>query len=265
MRALPFVLPVLLCAACAAPPGPIDGWSIERRAGAAPSLISTSVINGATPAASAPLASVPIRRLARERWQVALAADSSLATEWRAGAGLFDAELARALDWLAHLGRHESRGLELRVTLVDQHGARRHVARHPAAEVLVVDLLVPVPRAPRSRSAVLEAALATGLHEAAHALRPHGPDGEREADELRASLVAACYRIEGMQRTDRLRLPAAATVAAGDFTHTHSARAAHAANELLRQALGRDVLDGADHQGRARLQAQCRQRLGWGG
>lgn len=259
--ALPAAI-ALLCVACAAPPGPgPDGWSIERRTGAAPSLVSTSVVNGATPPASTPLASVPIRSLARGRWRVALGAEAALATHWTAGAALLDPELERALEWLARLGRHEARGLELRLTLVGRQGARRHVARHPATDVLVVDLLVPVPHAPRSRSAVLEDALATGLHEAAHALRRDGAAGERHADELRASLVAACFRIDGLQRTDRMHLPHPLQVPPGDFTRVHSARAAHEANAVLRAALGTDALDGADLEGRARLQARCRQQL----
>lgn len=259
------VLPALLalsCLACAVPPGPpADGWSIERRMGAAPVLISTSDINGATAPARSPLAREPVRSAERGRWRVALAAEPAIAGQWQAGAALLDAELGRALDWLARLGRDEPRTLELRLTLVGERGARRHVARHPARDGLVVDLLVPVPERPGSRGAVLEAALATGLHEVSHALRGQGPDAERNADELRASLVAACYRIEGLQRGDRLRLGAAKPVTAGDFTRNHSLDAAHAANAGLRQALGAEVLDAADLAGRARLQAHCRRQL----
>lgn len=261
MRAALPALIALSCIACAAPPGPAaDGWSIERRLGAAPALISTSEINRATPPARAALASEPVRSLARGRWRVSLAAEPALAPHWKAGAALLDPELERALDWLARLGDREPRALELRLTLVGEHGARRHVVRHPAGQALVVDLLVPVPDAVRSRSAALDAALATGLHEVSHALRGQGPSGERHADELRASLVAACFRIEGLQRGDRLRFPAQPAPQA-DFIHAHSAQAAHQANDALRDALGADVLEGSDLAGRARLQARCRQRL----
>jgi hypothetical protein len=260
--ALPALI-ALLCVACAAPPGPVaaDGWSIERKPGAVPALVSTSTVHSSMPLLSTPLASVPIRSMSRGRWQVSLAAEDDIAAHWKTGAPLLDANLARALAWLERLGRDEARGLEVRLTLVGQQGARRHVARHRADKVLVVDLLVPAADAVRSRSAVLESALATGLHEVSHALRADGPAGERHADELRASLVAACFRIEGLQRGDRLRLPGDAPLPAGDFTRIHSARASQQANALLRAVLGSEVLDGSDLDGRARLQAHCRQQL----
>lgn len=262
MRAALPVLIATLCAACAAPPGPApDGWSIERRLGAAPMLISTSEVNGAMPVAREPLARETVRTLASGRWRVTLAAEPVLAAQWKAGAALLDPDLQRALDWMSRLARDEPRPLELRLTLVGQRGARRHVARHPAAASLVVDLLVPVPDRPRSRSAVLDDALATGLHEVSHALRGSGAAGERHADEARASLVAACFRIDGLQRADRLRFPTGPAPAPGEFTRAHSARASQQANATLRGVLGSEVLDGTDRAGRARLQAHCRRAL----
>jgi hypothetical protein len=262
---MPRVVPAclaLLLVACAAPPRfDRDGWSIERRFGAAPALVSTSEVNAGSTPAAIPLDGVPVRARSRGQRRVAISAEPALAARWTAGAALLDPHLDHALDWLERLGAGEDRAIELRLTLVADSGARRHVARHPATETLVVDLLVPVPAAPPSRSASLETALATGLHEASHALRPAGPGEPRNADEVRASLVAACFRIEALQPGDRLTF-ADASPPHRDFTRSGSAGAAREANQLLRQALGGNALAGSDGPGKARLAALCRQRLG---
>lgn len=261
MCRVPAACLVLLLAACAAPPRfERDGWSIERRFGAAPALVSTSEVNAGTTPAATPLAGVPVRATSRGNRRVAIAVEPALADQWTTGRALLDPHLDHALAWLERLGADEARAIELRLTLVADSGARRHVARHPAQETLVVDLLVPVPANPPSRSAALEAALATGLHEASHALRPVSRGGARDADELRASMVAACFRIEALQPGDRLTFARAAP-AQRDFTRAGSDASSRDANRLLQQALGSDALAGSDRPGRERLAALCRQRL----
>lgn len=252
----------LLLAACAGSPAFVeDGWGVQRRFdGQAPSLLSISEINAGTPPAVGGLVAVPVRSRQRGRYRVALAAERGIAAAWTPGAALFDPELDRALDWLARLGAAEPRAVELRLTLVPDHGARRHRAAHAAGDTLVVDLLVPVASAPRSRGAAVEAALATGLHEAAHALRGPG-GGDRDDDEYRSALVAACFRIDGLQRGDRLALAAPDAAGERDFTRAHSASAGLRVRRELAAALGREALDGGDRAGIATLRADCARRL----
>ena len=268
MRARPALLALILaCAGCSAPAAfTEDGWGVQRRDGRTPVLLSISEINAGTPPASGEIASVPVRSRTRGRHHVTIHADTALAAQWTRGAALFDAELERALDWLARMGADEPRAVELRLTLMPATGARQLERRHPAGQTLVVDLLVPVPDNPRSRGAVLEGALATGLHEASHVLRPAraGSDDrdDRDDDEYRASLVAACYRIGGMQPGDALDL--AATPAAAprrEFTRAHSRDAALKLKRDLAERLGATRLLGRDQAGRSRLQGFCGARM----
>lgn len=263
MRARPALLALILaCAGCSAPAAfTEDGWGVQRRDGRTPVLLSISEINAGTPPASGEVASTPVRARARGRHRIEILADNSIAAQWTGGAALFDGELDRALDWLARLGAAEPRAVELRLTLMPATGARQLERRHPAGETLVVDLLVPVPDNPRSRGAVLEGALATGLHEASHVLRPTS-DRTRDDDEYRASLVAACYRIGGMQPGDALDL--AATPAAAlrrEFTRAHSRDATLKVKRDLAERLGAARLLGRDQAGRSRLQGFCGARM----
>ena len=253
---------------CVAPAAFVeDGWGVQRRFdGRAPVLLSISEINAGTAPAVGEIATMPVRSRARGRHRVRLLADASIAAQWTGGAALFDAELDHALDWLAKLGADEPRAVELRLTLMPAQGARRLERRHPADAALVVDLLVPVPDRPRSRGAVLENALATGLHEASHVLRP-AQARDRGDDEYRASLVAACFRIDGLQAGDQLDLSAGNAAAprresAGEFTRAHSREAALEVKRDLAASLGSPRLQGRDPAGRARLQGFCGKRLG---
>lgn len=264
MRALPLlVLPCLLIlGACSGPSSfTEDGWSIERRFDrGTPALLSTSEINAGTPAALGEIQAKPVRSRARGRARILIEAEAGIAGEWTPGATLFDPALDRALDWLARLGAAEARGIELRLLLMPPQGARQRKRLHPADKALVVDLLAPVPSRPSSRSAALEAALATGLHEAAHALRPASAI-DRHDDEYRASLVAACFRIEGAQRGDRIALAQRTLGPQRDFTRAHSVSAAQAVNRDLAAAVGSTSLQGADRPGIERALAACTQRL----
>lgn len=264
MRKLPAALLVatLSIAACAAPPRPAgDGWGIERRFdGRTPALLSLSQINAGTHPVQGAIVRVPVRVRERGRHRIAISAEGAVSKAWIPGAALFDPQLDRALLGLAELGASEARGVELRLTLVPATGARQQRALHAADRTLVIDLLVPVPAAPRSRSAELDAALATGLHEAAHALRPaHAKD--RHDDEYRASLVASCFRIDSAQRGDVIAFKPRKEAAVKDFTLAHSERAAQAVQRDLAGAHGKAMLDGGDRDGIASLQAFCRQRL----
>jgi hypothetical protein len=191
---------------------------------------------------------------------VVLRAEQGIAATWTPGAALFDAELDRALDWLALLGAGEPRGVELRLTLMPDRGARAHRQSHPAGETLVVDLLAPVSAKPRSRSAAIESALATGLHEAAHALRPPQLT-DRMDDEYRSSLVAACFRIAGLQRGDRIDLARTGEAREREFVRAHSANAGLRVQRDLAAALGRTALGGDDNAGIGKLRTFCAQRL----
>lgn len=264
MRALPF--PVLTCllilAACSGPTSfTEDGWSIERRSdGGSPALLSTSEINAGTPAALGVIEAKPVRTRVRGRARIVIEADAGIAPEWTPGAALFDPQLDRALEWLARLGAAEARGIELRLLLMPPQGARQRKRLHPADKALVIDLLAPVPSRPPSRSAALEAALATGLHEAAHALRTSSAL-DRHDDEYRASLVAACFRIEGAQRGDRIGLAQRAPGPQRDFTRAHSVSAAQQVNRDLAVAVGSTSLQGGDRPGIDRALAACTRRL----
>lgn len=255
-------LAALLCAACAGPAHvDADGWSIERRfEGRTPALRSVSTINAGTPRVTGAIVRVPVRTRERGRQRITISADSSVAATWTRGALLFDPQIDRALDQLADLGVGEPRGIELRVTLMPATGARRQDSLHPASKTLVIDLLVAVPQAPRSRSAELDAALATGLHEVAHALRARD-SRDRYDDEYRASLIAACFRIEGAQRGDRIAFSTGRSTSHPDFTRAHSAAAAQHVQRDLAAAAGKATLDGGDRDGIARLRAFCAQRL----
>lgn len=256
------VISTLLCVSCAAPVRmDTDGWSVERRMqGRAPALLSTSAINAGSAPIKDPITRVAVRTRERGRLRIAVSADSSLSKTWTPGAALFDPQLDLALDRLAALGASEPRQIELRLTLMSERGARRQEALHAATDALVVDLLIPVPEQPRSRGAVLDGVLATGLHEVAHALRPTTAR-DRADDEYRASLVAACFRIDSAQRGDAISFKPRQEAASKDFTLAHSAKEAQAVQRDLAGELGKDTLDGSDRDGIAVLQAFCRQRM----
>lgn len=264
MRALPSLLIpcALFLGACSGPTSfTEDGWSIERRFDrGAPALLSTSEINAGTPAALGEIQAKPVRSRVRGRARILIEAEAGIAGEWIPGATLFDPQLDRALEWLARLGAAEARDVELRLLLMPQQGARQRRRLHPADKALVVDLLAPVPSRPPSRSAALEAALATGLHEAAHALRPASAL-DRHDDEYRASMVAACFRIEGAQRGDRIALAQRTIAPQRDFTRAHSASAAQRVNRDLSAAVGSTSLHGGDRPGIERALAACTRRL----
>lgn len=265
MRARLCLLSALLaCAGCAAPAAFVeDGWGVQRRFdGRTPVLLSISEINAGTAPAAGAVAATPVRSRERGRHRIVLHADAAIAAQWTRGAALLDPELDRALDWLAALGEDEPRAVELRLTLMPAQGARQVQRRHPADDRLVIDLLVPVADNPPSRGAALEGALATGLHEASHVLRPASAH-DRGEDEYHASLVAACFRIAGLQAGDRLDLSAADPAAPRrEFTRAHSREAALAVKRDLAASLGSPRLQGRDRAGLSRLQGFCATRMG---
>lgn len=239
-----------------------DGWGVQRRlAGRTPALLSISEVNAGTPPATGTLAAHAVRSRTRGRLGIAIAADSGIAPRWTPGAALFDPPLERALDWLARLSPTDTRRIELRLTLVPETGARRQERLHAADQAVVIDLLVPVADHPSSRSAALEAALATGLHEAAHALRP-AIARDRDDDEYRAHLVAACFRIDSAQPDDQLSFATTpGSTEDREFTRVRSNAAAQAVKRDLGARLGATTLHGRDHAGIARLLAHCTTRL----
>ena len=307
---------LLLCAACAtqAPRG--DHWGVRRIAGAEPALVSLSEVNPGRTAATQPLQPVLLRVVTRgadalangavgERDVAESAAgaravglpavgqpavmaravavhtgsvhvDAPLAEAWLPFADRIEPELQRALDWLAAAGADAERDVQLQVTLVDEDHHRREARRHPAADAVWIDLLVPAARQPASRSATVARALAIALHEAVHALR--GDDTTRAADEYRASLVESCYLLDvaragdvidldGVESGDQAAVDPDTDDAgtddknAGDFTARHSREAAARVLSDLRRAAGSARIGPADIDALRRVRAFCRQRL----
>lgn len=207
---------------------------------------------------------------------VSVHVDAPLAEAWLPFADRIEPELQRALDWLAAAGADAERDVQLQVTLVDEDHHRREARRHPAADAVWIDLLVPAARQPASRSATVARALAIALHEAVHALR--GDDTTRAADEYRASLVESCYLLDvaragdvidldgvesGDQAADDPDTDDAGTDEpnAGDFTARHSREAAARVLSDLRRAAGSARIGPADIDALRRVRAFCRQRL----
>lgn len=125
---------ILSTAGCVAPAAFVeDGSGVQRRDGRAPTVLSISEINAGTmPATDDAIATTPVRSRQRGRHRIEVLAERGIAARWTDGAVLFDAELERALDWLARLGAAEPRAVELRLTLMPPRGARRVERRHAA-------------------------------------------------------------------------------------------------------------------------------------
>lgn len=262
-RALPCLLPALLVVATASarqPAATVDTWSTQRLSlRGQPHLLSHSQVNPARPAATGLPAMQPLlaRELAGHRLEVQVA--STLGSDWSTALPVLQPEADRALRWLARLSPDDRRPRRLAMHLVDRGQRYELQHAHPAAHAVQLTYLMPVDAAPPSRSIALAQGLALGLHEASHALRPQAAR-DRGDDEYRASLLAACYLIDGLQPGDRMRLQAP-PAGRGDFTVRHSEGARSRAIADLVQVAGGDRLDGADLARKATLLGHCQRRL----
>ena len=133
--------------------------------------------------------------------------------------------------------------------------ARTHPAGPP-----VIDLVVAVDAGTSSQSAAVGRALATALHETAHALANasgrHADD--RFADEHAAALVEACYLFDTARPGDVMALPPTAQHPATDnYAITQSRAAAGAVVRELRTAARTGTLRVDDRASLARVFARC--------
>lgn len=198
------LLLVSLATGCASMGGHADWWSVRTvGSGRAAAVHSTSHVNHGKPPADVEVQPRLLREEKRGNVSVALQYDAVIADAWSGSAWKVHRELDKALDWLERLAG--PRGARLVLTLVDDAQAR-DVARVHAGEPLVVDLVVAVGADTDSQSAVVGRALATALHEAAHALSAQGGPADRFADEHAAALVEACYLVDTLRPGDALSL-----------------------------------------------------------
>ena len=165
--------------------------------------------------------------------------------------------LDKALDWLQRLaGPH---GARVVLTLVDDTQAL-DVERTHAGPPPVVDLVVAVDAGTPSQSAAVGRALATALHEAAHALAaaPAVRRADRFAAEHAAALVEACYLADTMRPGDTLALRVAARHPPTDnYAIAQSSAAAGAVVRELRTLAGGESLRADDGVAVARVFARC--------
>ena len=266
MRGMTPRLPLSMLAACAcvllAPASAhstgVDTWGTRRLSlHGQPHVLSHSDVNPSRPAAALPARQALLQRaLGPHRLQVDAAASLG---DWQRHGPILVPEAERALAWLAKLAPTDGRSRLLVLHLVDRRS--RYTLRQvsPAVTQVRVDLLLPVDATPSSPSVALAQGLALALHEASHALRP--PQArDRDDDEYRASLLAACYLVDGLQRGDRLRLQAPPP-RPGDFSVQHSEAAREQAIADLAQAAGTHAVDGGDLPRKAAMLGFCQQRL----
>lgn len=245
------LLPVLILG-CALPctastPAVIDFWQVRGQGSGANRVVeSLSVINRAAPARESGTA--PTTHLLAQREQGALSvrlhADAATAALLQAPGVDFDLELDTAMRWLARLRTPQRRSARIDLHLMAPDWQVRMLQRHPAGTTTVVELAVPVqpPQALPAISAQVGKALATALHEMAHALDA-GSGRSRQDDEYRASLVAACYTVDTLRPGDVMHLRVAEPPA-GDvyFVEAHSRRgAARVVEDMVKAAGSRDV------------------------
>ena len=268
-RSLPMLAVLLACVPLAAThaSAQVDHWSIRASdaPGSARATVSDSDVNNGRPEANIRLQAQPFAQRRRANAEVRVYADAASLAALRAPEVDASVEMDRALEWLQRLAGKAPSRIEL--TLVDDSVHRRVHRAHDGRDATVVDLVVPSARgdaAHSTPSSRLGQALATALHEASHALH----DGiafsprQRDADERRASLVAACYLVDTMRPGDTLRLkPGHAAESSGDFTEIHSRDAARDALRDLARAAGGPVVAWNDPVAKLGVRSLCAVRL----
>lgn len=238
------LLATALLAGCASIDERRDYWGVRAStAGGRAQLQSISHVGAGKPPRRVPVAPVVLRQGQRGNVSVELRYDRALAGTW-AGAGPWSArELDRALHWLEQLAARAGRKARLVVTLVDRGTALDARPSHDATDVVTVDLYLPVDPEATSRSAAIGAALATALHEAAHALPDRRMRTGHYQDEYRASLVESCYLLDTLRPGDVLELRVdPAPVRDNHYAVIQSRRAAAAVMRELQRHVGATTL-----------------------
>lgn len=232
LRPLPALLRALLAAVvclssgCASMEADSDWWSVRATgSGDDARLLSTSHVNHGKPPADGEPAPRVLREVSRGNVSITLRHDAAIAADWSGSAWKVAPELDTALDWLQRIAG--PRGARILVTLVDDARSMDIARSHPAATP-VVDLYVAVDADAPSQSAAAGRALATALHEAAHALSATAPRGraDRYADEYAAALAESCYLVDTLRPGDRAALNVAGRHAPTDNNAIAQSRAA---------------------------------------
>lgn len=238
-----------------------DFWQV-RSYGRGDSRVveSISVINRAMPTGTAHHAPT---FLLHERSEGALAvrvhADAATAALLQAPGVDVSAELEQALRWLGRLRTPLRQAARIELHLLAPDRQVRMQRRHRAIPATVVELAMSVTRPPAlpAISSQVGEALATALHEMAHALDA-GSGRSREDDEYRASLVAACYTFDTLRAGDVLHLRQAIPAPTdASFVETHSRRAAARVVEDMATAAGSREIRARDHPAVMALQRFC--------
>lgn len=255
-----FAMLLLAClsAGCASLESRTDWWSVRHAgSGASAALYSTSHVNHGKPPAAGELQPRVLHEATRGDVSIALQYDAAIAGEWAGSAWKVQREVDKGLDWLHRLAGDE--GARVVLTLVDDSRAR-DIERVHRGSAPVVDLVVAASADAESQSALVGEALATVLHEAAHALSltAAGSRSDRFADEYAAALVQACYLVDTLRPGDVLALRLAAAHPPTDNYAVTQSRAATAAvvRELRALAHG-DILSADDRDTIAVLHARC--------
>lgn len=247
-----------LAAGCASMEADSDWWSVRATgSGDARRLLSTSHVNHGKPPTDVDVAPRLLREVSRGNVSITLRHDAAIAGDWSGAAWKVAPELDTALDWLQRIAG--SRGAKVIVTLVDDAHAMDIARSHPAG-VPVVDLYVAVDGQAPSQSAAAGRALATALHEAAHALSATTPGAhaDRYADEYAAALAESCYLVDTLRPGDRASLNVADRHAPTDNNAIVQSRAAAGAVLLELRALARaDALRPEDTPRLAALRRHC--------
>ena len=245
MRSVLFLL-ACLSAGCASLESRTDWWSVRHAgSGAAAALHSTSHVNHGKPPAAADIQPRVLHEATRGNVSIVLQYDAAIAGDWAGSAWKVQRELDKGLDWLQRLAGAD--GARVVLTLVDDVHAR-DVERVHRGGPPVVDLVVAAGAGGDSQSAVVGEALATALHEAAHALS-HSPEttpSNRFADEYAAALTQACYLVDTLRPGDVLALRLATAHAPTDNYAIAQSRAATGAVVRELRTLARDETLSAD-------------------
>lgn len=248
----------LLATGCVSLDSRTDWWSV-RAAGSddAATLRSTSHVNHGKPPRESALEPRLLHEVARGNVSIALHHDAAIAAGWSGSAWKFRRELDKALDWLQRLAG--PRGARIVLTLVDDTRAIDVERTHPAGSP-VVDLVVAVDAGTPSQSAAVGQALATALHETAHALASASGRHaiNRFADEHAAALVEACYLLDTTRPGDVIALqPTARHPATDNYAIAQSRAAAGAVVRELRTLARTGTLRADDGKSLAPVFARC--------
>lgn len=247
-----------MAAGCASLGSQTDWWSVRAvGSGDSARLHSTSHVNHGKPPREAALETRLLHEVARGNVSVALHHDAAIAADWSGSAWKFGRELDKALDWLQRLAG--PRGARVVLTLVGDTHALDIERTHPAGPP-VVDLVVAVDADTTSQSAAVGRALATALHETAHALA--GTSGRestnRFADEHAAALVEACYLLDTLRPGDVMALrPAGQHAPTDNYAIAQSRAAAGAVVRELRTLARTETLRADDRESLAPVFARC--------